>query len=74
MGVKVWRGGWGREQREERKIYNRIARLLKGKTTPSVPFFLIILLVTALKKEGREIALTYTELFTPLFAKFNQLP
>ena len=74
MGVKECRGRWGGEKREEKKIHNRIARLLKGKTTPSVLFFLIILLVIALKKEGKEIILTHTEFFTPLFAKFNQLP
>ena len=39
MGVKECRGGWGGEKREERKIYNRIAWLLKGKTTPSILFF-----------------------------------
>ena len=51
MGVKECRGGWGGEKREERKMYNRITWLLKGKTTPSVLFFpLIILLVIALKK------------------------
>ena len=74
MGVKECRGRWGGEKREEKKIHNRIARLLKGKTTPSVLFFLIILLVIALKKKRGKRDHPHTHwIFYPFICKVQPI-
>ena len=62
-----------RKGRKERYITEQLG-YSREKQLPLSFFFLIILLAIALEKERREATLTYTEFFTPLFAKFNQLP
>lgn len=53
FGSQSSKGGRGGRRGEERKIHNKIAQILKGKTTPSILFFSIILSAIALEKREK---------------------
>lgn len=67
------KGGRGGRRGEERKIYNKIAQLLKGKTTPSILFFSIILSAIALEKREKRDHPHEHRIFYPLVYKVQPI-